>query len=156
MRIFYYFCKMNIIFLDIDGVLSNGSKYEWNIDSCLLLDKLCYKHNLKIVITSSRRLNTNKQKLQDIFGYNYITTKIYDYTPILNVDRGLEIELYLIDNKVDNYLILDDNIKDIELYNLKNIVKCNSVKGFTNNEYNQITEIFRQKNPYRKKYEFYN
>jgi hypothetical protein len=56
--------------------------------------------------------------------------------PIIPTEgRGGEIENWLQNNQYDNYIILDDNVRDIESYSLQNIVKCRSWLGFTKEEY---------------------
>ena len=45
--------------------------------------------------------------------------------------RGGEIQHWLSDNPCDKFIIIDDNVRDIESYNLPNIVKCRGWIGFT-------------------------
>lgn len=128
--------KNNYIFTDIDGVLNSISKNDWNPISVQLYDDLCEEFNLKPVITSTWRVKHSIKELRRIFEYNGITTEIYDYTPIITSEgRGGEIENWLQNNQYDNYIILDDNVRDIESYGLQNIVKCRSWIGFTKEEY---------------------
>jgi hypothetical protein len=128
--------KNNYIFTDIDGVLNTISKNDWNPLSVQLYDELCEEFNLKPVITSTWRVKHSISELSRIFQYQGVQTDIYDFTPIITTEgRGGEIENWLSDNQYDNYIILDDNIRDIESYNLKNIVKCRSWLGFTKEEY---------------------
>jgi hypothetical protein len=128
--------KNNYIFTDIDGVLNTISKNNWNSISVQLYDELCEEFNLKPVITSTWRLKYSLSELIRIFQYQGIQTNIYDFIPIVPSEgRGGEIEIWLQNNQYDNYIILDDNIRDIESYGLKNIVKCRSQLGFTKDEY---------------------
>jgi hypothetical protein len=128
--------KNNYIFTDIDGVLNTISKNDWNPLSVQLYDELCEEFNLKPVITSTWRVKHSISELSRIFQYQGVQTDIYDFTPIITTEgRGGEIENWLSDNQYDNYIILDDNIRDIESYGLKNIVKCRSWLGFTKEEY---------------------
>lgn len=127
---------MNIIFTDIDGVFNTISKTEWSPLSVALYDDLCQEFNLKPVVTSTWRTKLNLKELDRVFKYEGIFTDIYDLTPVITSEgRGGEIESWLRDNQCDNYIILDDNIRDIESYGLKNIVKCRSWLGFTKEEY---------------------
>lgn len=127
---------MNVIFTDIDGVFNTINRNEWSPLSVALYDDLCQEFNLKPVITSTWRVKHSIKELERIFQHYGIFTDIYDFTPIINSDgRGGEIENWLKENQCDNYLILDDNIRDIESYGLKNIVKCRSWIGFTKEEY---------------------
>lgn len=130
------------IFTDIDGVLNTISKSDWSPTSVQLYDELCEEFNLKPVITSSWRTKHSISELNRIFQYNGITTKIYDYTPIIASEgRGGEIENWLVNNQYDDYIILDDNTRDIESYYLRNIVKCRSWLGFTKEEYDICRNI---------------
>jgi hypothetical protein len=133
------------VFIDIDGVFNTISKIDWNPNSIELYDDLCQKYNLKPVITSTWRTKHTISELNRIFEYHGITTPIYDYTPIITSEgRGGEIELWLSENQYDDYLIIDDNVRDIESYGLKNIVKCRSWLGFTSDEYEICCEILNK------------
>ncbi len=126
----------NYIFTDIDGVLNTITKNDWNTISVGLYDDLCQEFNLKPVITSSWRVKHSISELNRIFQYQGIFVDIYDFTPIITSEgRGGEIENWLQNNQYDNYIILDDNVRDIESYSLQNIVKCRSWLGFTKEEY---------------------
>lgn len=125
----------NIIFLDIDGVL-NSDKYFDSIDNkeCMnLVDRLMLdidvskvklllevinKTNAKIVITSSWR----RMKL-----YPYIKERLISMglpvvgeTLFIEGRRGEEIRSYLLENRVSNYCIIDDEVfkdyKELEDY----------------------------------------
>ena len=113
--------NMKYIFLDFDGVINN-----WNSNNCvspenvMVLKKILNKTDAKIVVTSS-----NKYGLQIEESYDYYLSKfyreyikplndfgieIYDITPYVNGNRTLEIEKYLLDSKVKNYVIIDDEL----------------------------------------------
>ena len=125
----------NIIFLDIDGVL-NSDKYFDSISNkeCInLVDRLMLdidvskvkillevinKTNTKIMITSSWR----RMKL-----YSYIKERLISMglpvvgeTPFIEGRRGEEIRSYLLENRVSNYCIIDDEVfkdyKELEDY----------------------------------------
>ena len=133
---------MNVIFTDIDGVFNTINRNQWSSLSVALYDDLCQEFNLKPVITSTWRVKHSIKELERIFQHYGIYTNIYDFTPIINSEgRGGEIENWLKENQCDNYLILDDNIRDIESYGLKNIVKCRSWIGFTKEEYDICRNI---------------
>lgn len=131
-----------IIFTDIDGVFNTISRADWNTHSVNLYDELCQEFNLKPVITSTWRVKHSIKELEKIFQYQGIFTSIYDVTPIITSEgRGGEIENWLQNNPTNNYIILDDNVRDIESYGLKNIVKCRSWLGFTDEEYQLCRNI---------------
>jgi hypothetical protein len=130
----------NYIFTDIDGVLNTITKLEsgrsFSPTSAALYDDLCQEFDLKPVIISTWRTKLSIKELNRVFLYEGITTSIHDFTPIITSEgRGGEIESWLRDNQWDNYIILDDNIRDIESYGLQNIVKCRGWLGFTREEY---------------------
>jgi hypothetical protein len=73
---------------------------------------------------------------------NGIDVEIIDYTPIISFDgRGSEIEEWLRNNQVDNFIILDDCTVDIEKQGLPNIVKCRGWIGFSQEEYDIARKI---------------
>lgn len=132
---------MIIIFTDIDGVLNPHWRNKWDKTSIKIYNQLCNEFDLKPVITSTWRINHNKEELQEIFNNQGIETPIYDYTPDLDMgDRGLEIKTWLDNNQCDNYVVIDDRTADIEPY-VKNVVKCRSWLGLTKDEYLEIKNI---------------
>jgi hypothetical protein len=133
---------MNFIFTDIDGVLNTVNRNQWNKTSIDLYNKLCLEFNLKPVVTSTWRANHTKAQLQKIFTYQGIVTPIYDFTPIFpDEGRGGEIEHWLFNNTVSKFIILDDNVRDIQSFGLPNVVKCRGWIGFSEEEYNECRRI---------------
>lgn len=135
---------MNFIFTDIDGVLNTINRTKWNQNSIELYNKVCLEFNLNPVISSSWRMNHSISQLQNIFLQNGIEVEIYDYTPILNEPRGLEIESWLHSNLnpiKDRWVVLDDSVRDIIPY-VKNVVQCRSWLGFTEEEYKLVRKFF--------------
>lgn len=117
----------NIIFLDIDGVL-NSDKYFSSIEdkedtytdpvAKLLLDidmtkvKLLLKvvriSHAKIVISSTwRRMKLYPSIKEALIN---IGLPIVGETPFIEGRRGEEIKLYLANNYVSNYCIIDDEV----------------------------------------------
>lgn len=135
---------MIVIFTDIDGVLNPHWRKKWGQKSIELYNKLCDKYELKIVITSTWRIAHSIDRLNDIFKEQGITTDIYDYTPILNKERGLEIKDWLDNNICDNFIVIDDKTYDIEPFINKNVVKCRSWVGFSQEEYDEICKILNK------------
>lgn len=133
-----------IIFLDIDGVLNSQKTFidnhKWkkifvkiktnniedivtremldiDLDKVFMLRDICNLTGAKIVISSCWRNLTYyilvEEKLISL-GLPIIGT-----TPYIDNNRGEEIRKYLEENKVDNFIILDDDIfKDF--YELEN------------------------------------
>ena len=134
---------MNVIFTDIDGVLNPHWKKKWNKNSIILYNELCKKYNLLPVITSTWRLNFTKEQLQVIFKSQGIVIEIFDYTPNMCSDRGLEIQEWLSKNEVSNYIIIDDRVYDIEPYiDNDKVFKCRSWLGLTRDEIKLIDKYF--------------
>ena len=140
----------NIIFLDIQGVLNTREyfikTYEYrkkiskrldhknpndiaklhlakiDINRINMLKEVCDITGAKIVITSDIKL---------LEAYPYIEKKliskelpIIGCTPNISTDkRGEEIRAYLKENKVDNYVILDDDIFEDFNELINNLVK---------------------------------
>lgn len=114
---------MNVIFLDIDGVLnsaeydSNRNEKDGNIDLTRLplLKEIVDKTNAKIVLSSSwRKVWFKDISLCDIVGkelsdtFNSAGLEIYDKTPVLG-RRKDEIKAWLQNNPhIENYAIIDD------------------------------------------------
>lgn len=106
---------MNIIFLDIDGVLNVVGDTKlinktFEYDKLMRLIKLSNETNSKIIITSDRRIFIDERiMIDDIFNsYNMN----YDYLSIKRTHRKRsdEILYYLSNNpNITNYVILDDN-----------------------------------------------
>ena len=138
---------MNIIFLDIDGVLNSHRKleevynkthkphsgYEYPFDEICLnnLKKLIEITDSKLVITSVwRKDEEGRDTLINALKEYELDQYIIGYTPILGKKRGIEIQAYL--DQLDytpNFIILDDNSDMEELINY--LVKTNIKVGLT-------------------------
>ena len=136
-----------VIFLDIDGVLNTtGDKnllYDL-IDELKLnyLISLSNNTNSSIIITSDRRVYEDERKDIDLIFSS--RTKDYSYLSLKRTDRlrSDEIIRYLNNNKVDNFVILDDNdlgYSDNEL--LKNHFIDTSKNGFLIEEFEEAYKI---------------
>ena len=118
---------LNLIFLDIDGVLNSHRKlkevyerthkphsgYNYPFDEICLsnLKDLVELTNSKIVITSSwRKDEKGRNTIIKALKEYELDQHIIGYTPILHQPRGIEIQEYL--NQLDyepNFIILDDD-----------------------------------------------
>jgi hypothetical protein len=139
---------MNIIFLDIDGVLNivgDNSLIEktFEYNKLMRLIKLSNETDSKIIITSDRRtFAEEREMIDDIFNsynmnYDYLSLKI------THRKRSEEILYYLSNNSnIINYVILDDN----DLGYSENIaIKSHFIdcynNGFGEVEYEKALEI---------------
>ena len=163
----------NVMFVDVDGVLNNDSNlYDDNAINDELLSNLCmvvHAVNAKVVISSSWRCHCNPLKhVMDAFrkhGVNVygITpegvdevdfqktkwkevprTRYYDWDEERRNDRGAEIAMWLHENpQVDKFLIIDDDMKDIEPYFPEaNLLKTSFRTGFTRQDTNKAYLFF--------------
>lgn len=151
--------KMNIIFLDIDGVLNtwrfqnyqvkhhecDSWNAQFNFDPICMknLKELIDKTNSYIVISSSWRNTENGIKdIKDNLKLYGLESRFFSCTPTLNGwTRGDEIKewLYIFSHMEINYVILDDENDVGELEN--RLIQCNDYYGFTKNELQKALEI---------------
>ena len=151
---------MNIIFLDIDGVLNSHRKlkevyekthkphsgYNYPFDEICLqnLKELVTITNSKIVITSSwRRDQEGRDTLINALKEYELEEHIIGYTPILGKSRGIEIQAYL--NQLDyqpNFIILDD---DTDMDNLIDyLIKTNISVGLTKTNVEEAIKLLKK------------
>lgn len=111
-----------VVFLDIDGVLNSGlSLYsgqyshlkKWGIDKNIIsaYKKFSEKHNIKTVIISTwreRAFGKNNEMEKIILDESEVALKIDGLTTVLNKKRGFEVELFIKENNIKNYVIVDD------------------------------------------------
>ena len=117
---------MNILFLDIGGVLNEGRENEelYSRERIQKLNNLLDKINLNIVWISSRlRIDTEELIKQDIVNYGFkypdkilgkITNQKSIYTLSMSNYDKLKTSLikkYIKENKPNYYIILDDDQK---------------------------------------------
>lgn len=118
---------MNIIFLDVDGVLNSSAYFKENKSKghadisdfhLQMLAKIYHTCNAKIVLSSSWR-ELDVEDLHVYWMYQYLLDElarydmeIIDKTPIVDMNRPLEIKTWL-DNRPDkdeiNFISLDDD-----------------------------------------------
>ncbi|HSG31419.1 MAG TPA: HAD domain-containing protein [Thermodesulfobacteriota bacterium] len=145
---------INILFLDIDGVLNSErsciafNAYPWDLSkeslkqfdwvAIGLIRRICKETNTKIVLSSTWRLSINYKDIAKAFDL-----PIIDKTPHrFSSNRGEEIALWLRDHKPTkyNYVIVDD-ASDIIDYQLPRFVKVNPITGLSLNDYYKIKLI---------------
>lgn len=159
-----------IIFLDIDGVLNSSNSFddnhEWrkffckfrneslndeitycminiDLDKVFILRDVCNLTGSKVVISSSYRR---------LWYYPLIEEKLVNLglpivgiTPCIRDNRGEEIRSYLQNNKVDNFVILDDEIFP-NFYELENYLVKTSFRddGLTEDIAEEIVRVLRR------------
>lgn len=149
------------IFLDVDGVLNN----ERYIISCyekhhkpmhmnhVPFDPRCL-NNLMILVQSLEKLKfevkiilSSTWRLHDI-DYEIVNARIAEYglklygkTPNINQNRGVEIKDFLQDKKYYSFIILDDDIFDIQDIYPQNLIKINGRIGLTKRDVQKALNI---------------
>jgi len=165
---------MKVIFLDIDGVLNsvdymNALHYRFRSevakgeasfpvpmgetsdefgqyfdDRCIIhLEAILNYTGAKLVISSTWRKNGLKW-MRSLWEYRCLEGDIIDVTPVVNLDRGEEIQLWLDENQVDNYVVIDDETFDIAQYHPNNFVKTNGRFGLTLVDAKKAVEILNK------------
>ena len=138
---------MNIIFLDIDGVLCTqrigfdpGDDltfiYRLNpldIYSMKLLNELCSTFDARIVISSSwRKIHSENDIFEHFKNHGFLGKFHSDWsTPNLGGFRGKEINEWLLKNNFsndDNYICIDDDSSDY--FPWQNVCSVDSYEGF--------------------------
>lgn len=150
---------MNIIFLDIDGVLNNEIEFvklnkelDYPLDylhsnNIYHLNKIIEETGSKCVISSSWRKSTEIDEMQRLLELKGFKGEIIDSTIISEErNRGKKIKHWLDNNQCDKYLILDDDTFDI--YNLvpenkNNFIKVNSLYGINEEIVKESIEHFK-------------
>lgn len=147
--------KLNIIFLDIDGVLNNKSTDEYAPTGCIgimdekveLLQQLIGRTGAKVVLSSDWRLDKDKNTKDYVYLTNKLNNyniKIFDITPDIRwSERGNEILEWLNVHKVDGWVVLDD-IDFSGFYNpeiLPHVIITNPEVGLQQSDINLATKI---------------
>ena len=149
---------MNIIFLDIDGVIrTHNSDLNWSRElnqpiptpfkrlfSKEAMENLNYLVTLtgaKVVITSTWRMYYTRDELQKLFRERGFVGQIISTTTVSDT-RGEEIVQWLNEHRIDNFVVIDDNIKDIlnRIPDCK-VVKCNPLNGLDEQIFDKVLDI---------------
>ena len=154
---------MKCIFLDFDGVFNTTKMYNnsiyinnygfnlhfniKNIENFIKIFLYCRKYNIKICITSSNSLNKGKEDWENFISKTFrisISNVIIGVDSKQDRDRGLFIKDFIVNNDIEEYLIIDDDIRDIQSYhNSKNILHINKEYGMTIIDMLKIQNYFK-------------
>lgn len=149
---------MNIIFLDVQGVLTSRwykNKQNRNINpkKIKLLKTLIDKTNSQIVLISNWRKYYQKEEENNrykLLEENLKKKNLNIYDRISDYDenyptRSSKVYKYIKENKIDNYVILDDRDQNWKEYNLENnFVQTNNKKGLTRKNIKQAIKIIEK------------
>lgn len=144
---------MNVLFLDIDGVLNNTAMWKnpdvvWrsnqtditmDLDNMQCLKELVFQTGCKIVLSTSWRTLGNR--IRYVFQEADLPP-IEDATPVLGMNaRAEEIQQYLLEHQdVDRYVILDDcDVFPGDMHN--HLVLTNPMVGLTMEDVRQACAI---------------
>lgn len=131
-----------IIFMDIDGVLNNNRQLmashhmdEWDDDNFEEFIRIVSETNAKIVVSSSWRYDPRKMVLiQSRFssrGFgDSIIGKVFPYLGD-PVPRSLEIQVWLDENEVKKYAVVDDYMGACGEYHIGSFFKTDENIGMT-------------------------
>jgi hypothetical protein len=128
--------RRKIIFIDVDGPLAWGTwgdgrvtlddssktftiPYPWVQEDCQALEKICRETNAFLVVSSDWKIHFSFLQLKRIFRYYGITAPILDITTHQNLwnkmsrtslehERALQIAKWAKDNKISNWISIDD------------------------------------------------
>lgn len=128
--------RRKIIFIDVDGPLAWGTwnegkvtitggvedfqiPYPWVKEDCEALQKICNETNAELVISSDWKKHFTFNQLKRIFWHYGITARLIDITThqdlwnkmsrsSLEHERALEVAKWAKDNKISNWIAIDD------------------------------------------------
>ncbi len=117
---------MKYIFLDFDGVINNWYQMEGvSLENAKTLKQIIDLTNARVIATTSNKYSFQQRGIdyyKSIFYKNYViplkelVIEIYEVAPFKNNSKILEIKDYIESHKIEDYLILDDElINDSEL-----------------------------------------
>ena len=172
---------MNVLFLDFDGVINtpvgideNGNiidnyysvadKKVNNFVAVKLIEQLCKKYNLRIVVQSRGWRN---YIVPDEYGNvryrpykSYLVNSGMDesiiegHVPFFkDEEKGDEIDDYLLKHKVEKFIVIDDNDNNgVDKSLLRfgdNLIVCDGDRGFTEREFKTAERILSRENKYQ-------
>lgn len=135
--------KINVIFLDYDGVISiekSGLEIEFeNPEAIWFISKLCLEKDFKIVVSSSWRNHPKYKEMLYDQGLDE-DVEIIGCTETGFVGREVEIKNYLYDHKnIDKFIIIDDADFNGDLKD--HLVQTSFNKGFNKQKYLEALEL---------------
>jgi hypothetical protein len=150
---------MNVIFLDIDGVLrTDKSDRFWskvlNQDiptsifdrklsptSIKILNEIILITDAKVVITSMWRTVYDLDKLKSIFKDSGFKGEIVGETNQFGY-RGEEIQEWLDTNYINKYVVVDDSVRDILNHiDAKRVIKIDPINGLDDTYFDSIVDL---------------
>ena len=130
---------MNAIFLDVDGVLNSMRTPSWMGDDWDIplakhlyqLKRIVDETGAKIVISSSWRSHPHAMRKLEL-ALKVFELPIYDQTPDRNLDRPVEIRIWMAEHlEIDRYVIIDDDPWEFYLDQMDKVVHTSPSSGLT-------------------------
>ena len=137
---------MKLLFLDIDGVMTNDDTIinpnhicSFSKSCVEVLNQILQTHHVKIILTSSWRTVYDQETIHHMFTENGVIQTPAGQTPsISTLRRGLEIKKYLEKRTPTHFVILDD----MEITGFpKNYVLIDPATGLTTEHIPMINKI---------------
>lgn len=148
---------MNIVFLDIDGVLASWLKmgnslgnrdsdgHLFELEAIKALNKITNHIDGKIVVSSTWRHTRTLEIFQDFFKRRGIEAEVVGMTPELDNGRAEEIQAWIDENEVEYFIIIDDNTRGIEehfKYDM-NVLRTNLYRCLDNFDYLYVKNSYK-------------
>ena len=143
-----------IIFLDFDGVITTP-KSKWQIDQnkVNLITKICKETGAKIVVSSSWGVGKSIQDLRNITSFDQEFSNLI----VGNIEhkyslRGENIQEYIDNNNIKNYIIIDD-ASDVLEEQLLRFIQTDTYFGISEREVEICIDLLNNKyspNPIRR------
>ena len=136
-----------IVFLDVDGVLNTVDSHDFNRECIENLNMLIAATDAEIVVSSSWRIFHDFEDLSAVLAGAGIEAPIKDVTVVSNCHlccRGDEIQDWIHDGKIDNYVIIDDST-DMLYTQRNNYVQIDPHVGLTADNVRTCIEILNRK-----------
>lgn len=138
--------SINVIFLDIDGVLNTTGDKElientFELNKLNNLIKLVKSTDSYIIIISDRRIYESERiMINKVFGNYHVKVDYLSYERT-HKNRSDEIIYFINNNDISNYVILDDNDLGYSNSILINHFINTYQNGFDMNKYNEALNI---------------
>lgn len=146
---------MNVVFLDIDGVLASWLKmgnvnkdadgHFFEPDAIEALNKITNHIGGKIVISSTWRKSRTLEMFQDIFKRRGVEAEVVGLTPELDTGRADEIQQWIDENEVEYFIIIDDITRGIEEHFKEdiNVLRTNLYRCLDNYDYLYVENSYK-------------
>jgi hypothetical protein len=143
---------MKVVFLDVDGVCNTPKEWgKFFSDPAAAFNRGCVTRlnvlaeaGAKFVISSTWRLSHSPEEIAEFLvvnGFEY-PDAVIGATPVLHVERGREIQLYLDGHpEVEVFVILDDDADMVHLDDM--LVRTDAVDGLTDADVEKALEILK-------------